>query len=83
VWSATGREIFYVAPTSQLMAAQVSADGNFFVSELRSLFDASALTFDGFHQSYAVTADGPANRLTAQPPNRLGAGPIGAAARVG
>jgi serine/threonine-protein kinase len=58
VWSATGREIFYVAPTGQLMAAQVSTDGNFFVSELRPLFDASALTFDGFHQSYAVTADG-------------------------
>ena len=40
------------------MAAQVSADDNFFVSELRPLFDATALVHDGFHQSYAVTADG-------------------------
>ncbi len=58
LWSADGREIFYAAPNAQLMAAQVNADDNFFVSELRPLFDASALTFDGFHQSYAVTADG-------------------------
>ncbi|MBE0592423.1 MAG: hypothetical protein IH616_08495, partial [Gemmatimonadales bacterium] len=36
----------------------VNPGDNFFVSELRPLFDASALTFDGFHQSYAVTADG-------------------------
>ena len=58
VWSGNGREIFYATQTNQLMAAQVSADDNFFVSELRPLFDASAYTLDGFHQSYAVTADG-------------------------
>ncbi|MDH4045009.1 MAG: hypothetical protein OEW06_11165, partial [Gemmatimonadota bacterium] len=58
VWSANGREIFYTQQTGQLIAAQVSPGDNFFVSELRPLFDASALTFDGFHQSYSVTADG-------------------------
>ncbi|HEX9692633.1 MAG TPA: hypothetical protein VGA22_11085, partial [Gemmatimonadales bacterium] len=58
VWSANGREIFYVNPVRQMMAAQVIPGANFFVSELRPLFDGSALSFDGFHQSYAVTADG-------------------------
>ena len=60
MWSANGREIFYVNPVSQMMAAQVVPGANFFVSELRPLFDGSALSFDGFHQSYAVTADGQA-----------------------
>jgi serine/threonine-protein kinase len=58
VWSANGREIFYADQIGRMIAAQVNPGDNFFVSELRPLFDASALTFDGFHQSYAVTADG-------------------------
>jgi Tol biopolymer transport system component len=57
VWSANGREIIYVGQSGRLLAAQVNAADNFFVNELRPLFDASALDFDGFHQSYAITAD--------------------------
>ncbi len=57
-WSANGQEIFYAARGNQMMAAQVSPGRSFFVSELRPLFDGSALNFDGFHQSYSVTADG-------------------------
>ena len=58
VWSANGREIFYANSVGRMMAAQVSPGVGFFVSELRPLFDGSQLTFDGFHQSYAVAATG-------------------------
>jgi hypothetical protein len=58
VWSANGREIFYADPTGRMIAAQVNPGDTFFVSELRPLFDASTFNFDGFHQSFAVTADG-------------------------
>ena len=75
MWSSDGREIFYADPGGRLVAAQVSAGDNFFVSELRPLFDASTLTFDGFHQSYAVTAD--SRHFIFNSSGSAGQGPLG------
>jgi serine/threonine-protein kinase len=57
-WAPDGRELFYLDASSRMVAARVTADPVFAVTELRPLFDASGFTLDAFHQSYDVTPDG-------------------------
>jgi serine/threonine-protein kinase len=58
VWSPDGRQLYFIRGGSRLIAAQVAAGPTFSVPELRTLFDVSRFTWDGFHQLYDVTRDG-------------------------
>jgi serine/threonine-protein kinase len=57
-WSFDGRELYFLDPGSRLIAAQVARGATFVTPSSRSLFDASGLLLDTFHQSYDVTRDG-------------------------
>ncbi|HTT66961.1 MAG TPA: hypothetical protein VMF70_02925, partial [Gemmatimonadales bacterium] len=57
-WSADGREIFFVDPRSRLIAADVRPGPAFAVAGQRPLFSTLDFFREGFHQSYAVSADG-------------------------
>ncbi len=58
VWSPDGRQLYFISRSRRLIAAQVAAGSTFSVPELRTLFDVSRFTWDGFHQLYDVTKDG-------------------------
>ena len=56
-WSRDGKEIFYLTPANQLMAAQVNASGaSFEAGAVKPLF--TALVGAAFRYSYDVSADG-------------------------
>ncbi len=57
-WSPDGRELYFIDRTAHLVAADVRTAPTFEVSELRTLFDASAYVNPGFHQSYDVLPGG-------------------------
>jgi serine/threonine-protein kinase len=57
-WSPDGRELFYLDPRQQLMAATVRTSPAFEVAGLRRLFDASGFLDPQFHQSYDAFPDG-------------------------
>jgi hypothetical protein len=57
-WSLNGRELYFLDAGSRLTAAQVARGATFATASSRSLFDASGLLLDVFHQSYDVTRDG-------------------------
>jgi serine/threonine-protein kinase len=57
-WSRDGRELYFVDAGSRLIAAQVGRGATFATASSQSLFDASDLLLDFFHQSYDVTRDG-------------------------
>jgi hypothetical protein len=73
VWSADGRELFYLNPEPRVMAAAIPPGGTFAVAGLTPLFDASGFIVDAFHQSFAVTPDG--HFLFLSPRGRAGDGP--------
>jgi serine/threonine-protein kinase len=58
VWSADGRELYYLDPDPRVVAAAIPAGSAFQVTSLTPLFDASGFIYDAFHQSFAVTPDG-------------------------
>ena len=58
LWAPDGRQVFYLDPSGHLVAAEVRTAPTFSVAGLTTLFDASKLVFDFFHQSYDLTPDG-------------------------
>ena len=56
-WSRDGREIYYLDGDTRLTAARLSITSTFSVAEHTTLFGASSLIIDGFHQSYDVSPD--------------------------
>ena len=57
-WSPDGREIYFIRPPGQLLAAQVRASNVIEVGEARPLFPVTGFIQPGFHQSYDVERDG-------------------------
>jgi hypothetical protein len=57
-WSPDGRELYFIGPTQEFTAAQVSTKPTFFVKGLQPLFSIAPFTDPGYHQSYAVAPDG-------------------------
>ncbi|MGH7581789.1 MAG: protein kinase domain-containing protein [Gemmatimonadales bacterium] len=74
VWSADGKELFFLDPAGRMIAAQLGPGPTFSVAGLKQLFDARRFTYDGFHQAFDVTKDGrfiflgPAGLAQAQAP---------------
>ncbi|MGH9419150.1 MAG: hypothetical protein ACRD3J_04190, partial [Thermoanaerobaculia bacterium] len=58
VWSADGKELFFLNSANRLIAAQLAPGRTFHVSELKPLFDASRFNYGGYHQAFEVTRDG-------------------------
>jgi serine/threonine-protein kinase len=58
IWSADGREIFFLDPVAAMMAVPVQTTPAFAAGAPHRLFDASFAIDVGFHQSYTVTRDG-------------------------
>jgi WD40 repeat protein len=58
VWSASGKELFYLDPDLRVIAAAIQTGSAFAVAGLAQLFDASGTSFDAFHTSFSVTPDG-------------------------
>ena len=58
VWSADGREIYYLDAGNRMMVATVAPGATFTVSDRKPLFDASAFNDVGYHQVLDVTRDG-------------------------
>src|SRR5206468_3675233 len=57
-WRADGMEIYYLAPTSKLMAVPVKADGSTFEAGMPVELFETGLSGLGVRNHYAVTADG-------------------------
>jgi Tol biopolymer transport system component len=58
-WSPDGRELYFLDGTVRLVAATIRASASSIdVSELKPLFDASAMAIDIFHTSYEVLPGG-------------------------
>ena len=69
-WRANGQEIFFIAPDSSVMAAQVKISTGFQADVPVRLFQSGIATQAGRSRMYAVTSDG--NRfLTAVPRERF------------
>ncbi len=58
VWSADGRELFFVDGATRLVAATLQTAPSFTVVGLKPLFDVTRFVVDPFHQSYSITPDG-------------------------
>ena len=58
VWSADGRDLFFVDGTTRLVDATLQTTPAFQVLGLHPLFDVTRFTIDPFHQAYTVTRDG-------------------------
>ncbi len=58
VWSADGRELFFMDDAGRLVAAELGAGTTFNVTELKPLFDARRFAHPGYHQAFEVTRDG-------------------------
>ena len=58
VWSADGKELFFLNGADRLIAAQLGSGPTFSVTELKPLFDATRFSYIGFHQAFEVTKDG-------------------------
>ncbi len=58
VWSADGKELFFLNGANRLIAAQLASGPAFHVSELKPLFDATRFNYLGYHQAFEVTRDG-------------------------
>jgi hypothetical protein len=72
-WSRDGRTLYFLDDASRLQAAQVRTAPAFAVGAVTPLFDASAYTNDGFHQSYEVAPDGRSFYFLRQRPGPQGA----------
>jgi len=57
VWAHSGREIFFIDATNQLVAAELSDAAGFSVTRLRPLFDVGPYGRDLIHNMYAVSPD--------------------------
>ena len=58
VWSADGKQLYFIDAASRLVAAQVASDPDFHVTALTSLFDAARFNYAGYDQAFAVMPDG-------------------------
>ncbi len=58
VWSADGKELYFLDPTNRLIAAHLGTGPAFSVTGLTPLFDATRFSYFAFHQAFAVTRDG-------------------------
>ncbi|MEO6226587.1 MAG: hypothetical protein ABIO61_01850, partial [Thermomonas sp.] len=58
VWSANGKELFFLNGVNRLIAAKIASGPAFQVSELKPLFDATKFNYLGYHQAFEVTRDG-------------------------
>ena len=58
VWSADGKELFFLNGANRLIAAHIEPGVAFHVSELKPLFEATKFNYLGFHQAFEVTSDG-------------------------
>ena len=58
LWSADDKELYFLGPSSQLIAAELKTAPVFEVVRRQTLFDALPFTLDPFHQSYSVAPDG-------------------------
>ena len=58
MWRGDGRELFFLAPDSTMMAAAISAANGFEAGIPQALFASGAVNFTGNRRQYAVTSDG-------------------------
>jgi len=74
MWRGDGRELFFLAPDSTMMAASINTSSGFDAGIPLPLFSSGAVNFTGNRRQYAVTHDGqrflinlPQQRATATP----------------
>jgi eukaryotic-like serine/threonine-protein kinase len=58
MWRGDGRELFFLAPDSTMMAVAISAANGFEAGIPQALFASGAVNFTGNRRQYAVTRDG-------------------------
>jgi eukaryotic-like serine/threonine-protein kinase len=58
VWSADGKDLFFLDPAQRVTAASIVPGPNFGVRGLQRLFDASVFSMNPFHQGFVTTRDG-------------------------
>jgi serine/threonine-protein kinase len=58
VWSADGKEIFFINGANRLVAAELGTGPEFSVKELKPLFDARRFSYIAYHQAFETTRDG-------------------------
>ena len=58
MWRGDGRELYFLAPDSTMMAAAISTENGFEAGIPQPLFASGAVNFTGNRRQYAVTKDG-------------------------
>ena len=58
VWSADGKELFFINGANRLVAAELGTGAEFSVKELKPMFDATRFSYFGYHQSFELAKDG-------------------------
>ena len=58
VWSADGRELFFINGANRLVVAELATGPQFSVKELKPMFDATQFSYIAFHQAFEMTKDG-------------------------
>jgi serine/threonine-protein kinase len=58
VWSADGKQLYFIDAANRMIAAQIAVDPAFHVTGLAPLFDATRFNYIGYHQAFEITPDG-------------------------
>ena len=58
VWSADGKELYFLSGSNRLIAAEIGPGPKFSVTKLERLFDATAFGYVGYHWAFDATHDG-------------------------
>ena len=58
VWSADGKELYFLNGSNRLIAAEIGPGPAFSVTKLDRLFDATAFGYAGYHWAFDATRDG-------------------------
>ncbi len=58
VWSADGKELYFINGANRLVAAELGSGPEFSVKELKPLFDARRFSYIAYHQAFEATKDG-------------------------
>ena len=58
VWSADGKELYFLNGSNRLIAAEIGPGPRFSVTKLDRLFDATAFGYVGYHWAFDATRDG-------------------------
>ena len=58
VWSADGKQLYFLDASNRMIAAQVASDATFHVTGITPLFDATRFNYVPYHQAFNVSRDG-------------------------